>query len=74
MQYLSPDEQRALVQALETAGRRSTPAGPLGWLRMEPPDWRRQTGHQVVLTTWPEGGERLLARAGPHGLPVRWMA
>jgi hypothetical protein len=27
----------------------------------------------VRLTVWPGGAERLIARAGYHGPPVRWL-
>ena len=26
-----------------------------------------------MLTTWPGGEERLIARAGYHGRPVEWL-
>jgi len=29
---------------------------------------------EVRLTLWPGGSERLIASAGFHGRPVRWLA
>jgi hypothetical protein len=29
---------------------------------------------ELRLTIWPEGEDRLLARAGYHGDPVEWLA
>ena len=70
MQYLSEDDRRRVASVLAEAGRRATGDAPLAWLRMEPGG--EQT--EVRLTLWPAGGERLIANAGYHGRPVRWVA
>lgn len=36
-QYLQPEEQRQVVEALDEAGARATDHAPVAWLRMEPP-------------------------------------
>jgi hypothetical protein len=70
LQYLSPEERRRVHELLRVAGTAAEPDAPLAWLRMEP------AGEQAELrlTTWPDGRERLLATAGYHGRPVRWVA
>ncbi|TMA60973.1 MAG: DUF2332 family protein [Deltaproteobacteria bacterium] len=70
MQYLADDEQERFVREVEEAGRRATEDAPLAWLRMEP----GVDGAEVRLTTWPPGGDRLIAISGFHGKPVRWLA
>lgn len=69
-QYLTPADRAAVDQALRDEGSRATPDRPLAWLRMEPEQPLRAMG--VRLTVWPGGDERLLARAGAHGFPLRW--
>jgi hypothetical protein len=66
-QYLSDEERSAFFAAIREAGTRATTEAPLAWLRMEP----RDDLADVHLTLWPGGGERLLARVGYHGNPVR---
>ncbi len=70
MQYLSAADRQCVASVLAEAGSRATGSAPLGWLRMEPGG--EQT--EVRLTLWPGGGERLIASAGFHGRPVRWVA
>jgi hypothetical protein len=73
MRYLPEDEWARFVDAIRAAGARATPAEPLAWLRMEAPDWRPR-GHEIRVTLWPGGEERLLARTAPHGSTVEWLA
>jgi hypothetical protein len=65
MQYLPAAERDRFERALRAA------PGPVAWLRMEP---ATDELTEVRLTLWPEGEERLLARAGYHGDPVEWLA
>jgi hypothetical protein len=74
LQYLTDAEATRLIGALQAAGRVAKEDSPLAWLRMEPHDWRRRKRHRVLLTMWPGGVERELAKTGPHGRPVRWTA
>jgi len=69
MQYLPEDERREFERAVGEAGRAATPASPVAWLRMEPGGEMAE----VRLTLWPGGEERLLARVGYHGDPVRLL-
>jgi hypothetical protein len=68
-QYLSDEERAELFARIERAGARATAEAPLAWLRMEPADDRAN----LELTLWPGGEDRLLARAGYHGNPVRLL-
>ena len=70
MQYLPDDERRELERIVLAAGEAATGSAPLAWLRMEPAGDRAE----VRLTCWPDGEDRLLARAGYHGDPVRLLA
>ncbi len=70
MQYLSAADRRRVANALAEAGSRATDDTPLAWLLMEPGG--EQT--EVCLKLWPGGTERVIASAGFHGRPVRWLA
>jgi hypothetical protein len=70
LQYLPAEDRRALRAAIDSAGDQATAAAPLAWLRMEPAGERAE----LRLTTWPGGAEQLLATAGYHGRPIRWLA
>jgi hypothetical protein len=74
LQYLTDSEAKRLIGALQAAGSVAKAESPLAWLRMEPRDWRRRKRHRLLLTMWPGGVERELAKTGPHGRPVRWLA
>ena len=71
-QYLPMSAQESLYAALHRAGAAATEDAPLAWLRMEPGSESFASGFEVRLTTWPDGHEREIARAGEHGPPVRW--
>lgn len=72
-QYLADAEREAITQALRDAGASATRDAPLAWLRLEPPAGT-QSPVELRVTTWPGGEERLLALAGFHRDPVRWVA
>jgi hypothetical protein len=69
MQYLEPATRRRVRAVLEEAGARATADAPLAWLRMEP----GADQADVQLTLWPGGTKRLIAAAGFHGRPVKWL-
>lgn len=71
VQYLSVTARSRLRSTIEEAGRRAGDAASLAWLRMEPGGARHA---DVRLTMWPGGHERVLATAGFHGQPVRWLS
>ncbi|MGH7904060.1 MAG: DUF2332 domain-containing protein [Candidatus Dormibacteraceae bacterium] len=70
VQYFSADSRVRVRRAVSDAGRMATLSAPVAWLRMEPAPGQ----YEVRLTLWPGGEERLLATAGAHGRPVRWLA
>ena len=70
MQYLPRDDRPRVGEVLADAGARADRAAPLAWLRFEPGEGRAD----IHLTSWPDGGERLLAHAGYHGRSVTWLA
>ncbi len=71
-QYVPPAQRSGVTARLAELGARATATAPLAHLRLEP--HRIGTGlvFLVQLRIWPGGRERVLARAAPHGLPVRW--
>jgi hypothetical protein len=68
--YLTDAGRERITALMHEAGNRATDAEPLAWLSME--TGADQT--DLKLTMWPGGEERLLATAGYHGRPVKWMA
>ena len=70
MQYVEPDERDRVGELIAAAGTRATERAPLARLALEP----GADLAELRLTVWPAGDERLLAHAGYHGEPVRWVA
>ena len=70
LQYVPRPGRARLQAAITGAGRRATADAPLAWLRMEPAGGQAE----LRLTTWPGAREELLATAGFHGTPIRWLA
>ena len=67
--YLDEPTKEQMITTIEQAGAHASEAAPVAWLRME------LGGDEaaVHLTTWPGGEQRLIARAGYQGRPVRWL-
>lgn len=63
MQYLDEEERGRFEARMKESGERADPAAPLAWLRMEPAGAQAE----VRLTIWPDGEDRVIARAGYHG-------
>lgn len=71
VQYMPAESQAALIETLNRYGDQATTEGPLAWLRMEPsPD--APAIMELRLSLWPNGEDRLLAHAHPHGAWVEW--
>lgn len=74
-QYFGDATHRSIRDALDAAGARATARAPLAWLRLEPAE--AGVPVELRLTTWPDAGsgpDLLLATAGFHFGPVRWLA
>ena len=67
--YFEPPQRERVGELLAQAGGQATAEAPLAWLSME----SGGALAEVRLTTWPGGRERLLAEAGYHGRPLRWL-
>jgi len=72
-QYMPPESQAALHQAIEEHAKSATPKAPFAWLCMEPPPGNL-AGMEVRLRLWPGGEERVLADVHPHGAAVALRA
>jgi len=70
-QYFPAPTKTRIAAELEQAASAAAPDRPLAWLRYEFDD--RDEKITLRLTTWPGGGERLLAYCHPHGHSVRWL-
>ena len=70
-QYLSHADRERVRCTIEEAGSRASTGAPLAWLRFEPSADRACA--ELRLASWPGGEDRLLATAGYHGRPVRWL-
>ena len=75
-QYLDDSERVAAAAELDRLAAASSPAAPVAHLAFEPHGHgvaAVAAGFPLTLRTWPDGGERLLATAPAHGLPVAWV-
>ncbi len=69
-QYLAPETETRLAAAIAEAGKRATSERPFAHLSFE---WDGQKpGGALRLVLWPNGDDRLLARADYHGRWVEW--
>lgn len=77
-QYIAHDERRAIVDLFERVGAQASSDSALAWLRFEPPgdatpEISSGSLFELRLSLWPGEKDVLIARAGPHGRPVRWL-
>lgn len=70
-QYLPEESKKRGTALLRHAGGQASAERPLAWLRLEGDG--AGPGAALTLTTWPEGEEKLIARADYHGRWVRWI-
>ena len=77
VQYLTPDTRSRIGDLVEQAGSGATWHNPLVYARMEPGDHSTfgsgVPGFGVTVKHWPGGESAVLAMAGDHGPPVRWL-
>jgi hypothetical protein len=69
-QYLSAETRERVQHAIERAGVQASADAPVAWVRMEPGQDPTKSA-EVRLTRWPGRHERVVARTGYHGRPVR---
>ncbi|MDQ1081985.1 DUF2332 domain-containing protein [Pseudoroseomonas cervicalis] len=70
-QYLPAATQDGILALLRQAAAQATARAPLAWLRFEMPPAGGPP--ELRLTLWPDGTERRLAIAHPHGQSVDWL-
>lgn len=68
--YLPASTQGRLSRQVARAGDSCRADAPFAWLRFELDP--QGDAAQLRMTMWPQGRERLLAEAHPHGTWVRW--
>lgn len=72
-QYLRPEAQQRIAEAMESAGAAATADRPLGWVMMEPN--RDLAAHEVRVRGWPgDTPMELIARTHAHGGWVEGLA
>jgi len=68
-QYFPAETQERIRAHADKVGARATKDAPFAWLRMEAdPEFDRKPS--IRLTLWPDGAERVLGVAHPHGKGV----
>lgn len=69
-----PESTKVRIRALlDAMGARATPDAPLAWLRYEEDVAGAGVLPMLRLLLWPDGDDRLLAHAHPHGASVQWL-
>ncbi|MEO6125131.1 MAG: DUF2332 domain-containing protein [Ilumatobacteraceae bacterium] len=68
-QYLPQGTRERVRAAIMGAGARATTGSAMLWMRMEPAGAHAD----LRLTTWPGGGDEVLAHVGYHGADIRWL-
>jgi len=71
-QYMPSDTRSAIEIELNGIGAKARADAPLAWLRMEPLDTSASFA-TLLLTLWPGGETRHLARCDYHGRWIEWM-
>jgi hypothetical protein len=72
IEYLTPEDRRELARTITEAGARADRSSPVAWLHTAPAHDGDEG--ELVLTVWPEGDRRVLARTDPHARVIRWIA
>ncbi|MGZ4593363.1 MAG: DUF2332 domain-containing protein [Actinomycetes bacterium] len=73
-QYVDHDERADVAARIDELGAQADPDARLAYLQLEPRRRTPSSDHEVlvVLRTWPDGQERVLATAQAHGIPTTW--
>lgn len=72
LQYIAADTRRTIVDTIARAGAQADPTRPLAWIGFEWTEDRSRV--ELRLTTWPDGGNHLLATCHPYGAWIDWQA
>jgi hypothetical protein len=73
-QYFGAATQARISRHMGRAGEAATAGAPLAWLRFEMDPQEPDAPPTLRLRLWPDGEDRLLARAHPHGRTLHWLA
>ena len=71
-QYLSAGEQDDVRASLGRLAADATSGAAFAHVTFEPLPGT-VTGHQVIVTVWPGGEERVVGTAAAHGIPTTWV-
>ncbi|TMJ15643.1 MAG: DUF2332 domain-containing protein [Alphaproteobacteria bacterium] len=71
-QYFPSAVQARIEAAMAEAGAAADEAEPLAWLRYEKIEG--EENFSLRLKIWPDGSDRLLATAHPHGRSIHWVS
>jgi hypothetical protein len=72
-QYLSDADYDAMTATIQAIADTATAEARFAHVFAEPTDRSGEGAVEVVLTTWPGGGRRLLGLAAAHGIPTTWL-
>lgn len=72
-QYMPESVRQEIELEMAKIGAGASRDAPLAWLRMEPLD-TRQPHATLILTMWPGGETRHLAKCDYHGRWIEWIA
>ena len=70
-QYLGPEAQARIREAIRSRGASASAEAPLAWLRLEPEPGAVRPA--LRLTSWPGAEERLLGLGDYHGRRMIWL-
>lgn len=71
LQYVTPEGRARIGAAMQRAGASATEERPLAWLSYEFASVAPAA--ELRLTLWPDGENRLLGQAHPHGAVIDWV-
>ncbi len=72
-QYFSATGRQRIADHMEKLGAQATAEAPLAWLRFEQENPGESEPPTLRLRLWPDGRDRRLALAHPHGGIVSWL-
>lgn len=71
--YLSEATQKRITKHMISCGNKANDEMPLAWLRYEMQAPAGDAMAKLILTTWPDGKEEILATGHAHGNSVTWL-